>query len=882
MCSEFYRERTRPRAARVFTINTERLMTRSLAHNRRAASWAHIGLALIAALPALLGAQQTIDRWLVLGPSPVVAPFGARSDSALLDATRPNFSTAWPAAGNSWSSPRGPALSWAPATGTVGAGEGLFAAAYVSVDRWTRIAYTLTGGDESSRRLWIDGRRAVGGTANLATGKHFVLVQRIGAAASAAQPLTLTMTPAVQGGALSVSLDPRHAPTFRELHNVVAVADVRLDDDARYVAVVSRWQDAEADRAASAMEIREVSNGHLLGEVRSGSPRDPVWSKQGRRLAFLVDGDRADAGGVDIMAWDPATGVTKRLLRAEPARSLVGWSADGEWLYYIGTAAPVQPDMPKPGEARRLTEVWQRMDDSPLKPHLFAVNVRQGTRFTVVGDSSFGVSGATLSPDGRLIAYARNAYSNVERPWLHAEVWTVDVATLVATRVLDLTKESFSAPAAIAWSPDSRAIAFCASTKELLRTESPTFSVYESALFATRLDRPALVHLSDAFVPNVGGGLGCSRLHWNAKDGRIYVPVDAGARTVPARTRRAVTSALESTTLEVMAVPGDVVTGADVAAGTMVMAIENPSSPASVQRMDLATGTTSALAQPNANALDGLDMPAAKNWSFKNTRGEDIESWYWLPPGFDSTRTYPMIVHYYGGTLPMKKNFEERLIWFAANGYVVLFMNPAGTPGYGQKFADYHINDWGFPAATDIIEGTERFTATHRYVDAQRVGNFGHSYGGFMTMHVLTRTKIFRTGIAIAGISNIANYWGAGASGYSYTDGTCPGCYPWNRKDVYVDRSPLFQADKITAPMLLIHGTDDSNVVPTESEQLFTALRMLGREVELVRVKGENHGINSRPSVEYLRDAMLLEWFDKQLKGQPEAWAARWAPAPKR
>jgi dipeptidyl aminopeptidase/acylaminoacyl peptidase len=144
-------------------------------------------------------------------------------------------------------------------------------------------------------------------------------------------------------------------------------------------------------------------------------------------------------------------------------------------------------------------------------------------------------------------------------------------------------------------------------------------------------------------------------------------------------------------------------------------------------------------------------------------------------------------------------------------------------------------------------------------------------------MHLLTRTKIFRTGISIAGISNIADYWGAGNSGYSYTDGTCPGCYPWNRKDIYVDRSPLFSADKITAPLLLIHGTGDNNVVPTESEQMFTALRMLGREVELIRVDGENHGINSRPSVEEGRDGAMLDWFDKYLRDRPEAWQARWS-----
>ena len=831
----------------------------------------------LAVSPAAAHAQLTIDRWLVLGPVHAAVPFGSASDSALLDASRPSLRGTWPAEGSTWAWPGAGSLRWTPGTGSAGDGEAVYAAAYVTSDRWQRVALTVAGGDEGTRRLWIDGRRVAGKNADLAQGKHFVLVERIARAPGAGAPLALAMLMSVPGGTLTASLDPRHTPTFRELHDVVAVSDVRLDDAATKVAVVTRWQDAEADRSSSAMEIREVTSGRLLADVRQGNARGPEWSHQGNRLAYLVNGDRPDSAGTDLMIWDASSGATTRLLRGEPARDIVGWSPDGDWVYITGTGRAVAPNVPKPGEARRLTEVWQRFEAPAEKVHLFAVNVRQGTRFTVVGDSSFGVGGAALSPDGKTIVYSRDAYTHDARPWLHAELWTVDVASLAARKLLDLTKEAFSAPGAFAWSPDSRAISFCASAKELQQAETPTFSVYENALFATRLDRPALVHLSAGFVPNVGGGLGCTRIRWNARDGKIYVPVDAGARTVPARTRRAVTSALEQTTLEAITVPGEVATGADIAAGTMVAALETPVTPAALYRIDLASGTSSVLSEPNATALDGLDMPTWRPWSFKNSRGEEIESWYWLPPGFDSTRTYPMIVHYYGGTLPMKKNFEERLLWFAANGYLVLFMNPAGTPGYGQKFADYHINDWGFPAATDIIEGTQQFTSTHKYADAARVGNFGHSYGGFMTMHLHTRTKIFRTGIALAGISNIADYWGAGASGYSYTEGTCPGCYPWNRKDVYVDRSPLFQADKITAPMLLIHGTDDTNVVPTESEQMFTALRMLGREAELVRVKGENHGINSRPSVEQLRDAIMLDWFEKQLRGRPEAWSARWS-----
>jgi len=839
-----------------------------------AAAFATLGTARSAA------AQTSIDRWLVLGPATAPLPFGApSSDSARLEAFRLPADKGWPSEGGTVTVPGGAPLRWQPGNGAATNGSVVFAAAYVTADRWTRATLQVTGGDAASRRVWLDGTRVGTAPVDLSQGKHFLLVARVGSGSDAGAPLVATLTPTPAGGALTTSLDPTHTASFRTLRDMVAFTDVALNPAGTRAAYTTRHQDAVLDRNVEAMEVREVATGRLLAQM-SGDLSSPVWSRDGERLAYLAPGEHRDppgGGGRDLMMWEAKTGAVTRVIAYEPAARLIGWSPDGEWIYYTGTVRAVSPDVFKPGEARRLTEVWQRSERSGDKVHLFAVNVRQGTRYTVVGDSSFGVAGAALSPDGQRVVFSRSAYDNSIRPWLHAEVWVADVATRASKKLLSLDREAFSAPSTFAWSPDSKALAFCASAKEVLEGEDSTFSVYENNLYAVNVDRPSLVNLSDGFVPNVGGGLGCSQITWNSADGKIYVPVDAGAKTLPARTKRAVTSAVERTTLEVMRIPNEVMSALDVAGTSLVAATEGPTTPPSLYRIDLATSASTAIAQPNAGALTAVDMPAWKTWNFKNSRGEEVEAWYWTPPGFDSTKTYPMVVHYYGGTLPMKKNFENRLLWFASNGYVVLYMNPAGTPGYGQKFANYHINDWGFPAATDIIEGTEQFTKTHRFVDSARVGNFGHSYGGFMTMHLHTRTKIFHTGIALAGISNIADYWGAGNSGYSYTEGTCPGCYPWNRKDVYIDRSPLFQADRITAPLLLIHGTDDTNVVPTESEQMFTALRMLGREAELVRVKGENHGINSKPSVEQLRDAIMLDWFDKYLKGRPDAWAARWS-----
>ncbi|MBC7894725.1 MAG: S9 family peptidase [Cytophagaceae bacterium] len=818
------------------------------------------------AFPASVHAQATVTRWLTLGPVPAPTPFAAAmGDSARLDASSLKTDGAWPASGDKvpWSDGR--TLTWQEGGAGGGASDVVYSAAYLESDRWTRASLT-TDGTGPAYRVWLDGVRVKGGQVTLARGKHFLLVQRLGGSTS---PLAATVKPTTSGAVVVPTLDPGRPATWRDLHVQTQVGDITLDPAATRVAMLVRRQDMELDRTLQWLEVRDAGTGRLLTEVRGGS--SPSWSRDGSRLAYVTQD-----GGAELWTWNVGDGTTQRVLKGEPLSSVVDWSPDGEWIYYTGRVSIGGEPAAKPGEARRLTEVWQRNPGVNEKTHLFAASTSRRLKVTLVGDSAVGVSGVALSPDGKTFAFTRTVPTHLVRPWMIAELWTMDAATLKGQKVMDLTKQSFTAPGSLAWAPDGKAVAFCASAKETLKDDDPSFSVYETELYATNIERPRLVHLSNGYVPSVGGGLGCSKLIWNAKDGRIYVPVEAGASALIARTQKPVSSAVESTSLETITLPNPVMAAFDLKGTTLVLSDEGPTTPAAVHRVDLATGKASDLVAPNARLLDGIVSPTWKPWSFRNSRGEDIEAWYWLPTGFDATKKYPTIVHYYGGTLAMKKNYETRLNYFASQGYVVLFMNPAGAPGYGQKFSNYHVNDWGYPAATDIIEGTEQFSKTHAFVDADRIGNFGHSYGGFMTMHLHTRTKIFRTGISLAGISNIADYWGAGGSGFSYTDGTCPGCYPWNRKDLYVDRSPLFQADKITAPMLLIHGTLDDNVVPTESEQMFTALRMLGRETELIRVTGENHGIGSKPSVAEMRDGMLLDWFDKYLKGQPAAWSARW------
>jgi dipeptidyl aminopeptidase/acylaminoacyl peptidase len=146
-----------------------------------------------------------------------------------------------------------------------------------------------------------------------------------------------------------------------------------------------------------------------------------------------------------------------------------------------------------------------------------------------------------------------------------------------------------------------------------------------------------------------------------------------------------------------------------------------------------------------------------------------------------------------------------------------------------------------------------------------------------MTMYLQTKTDMFKAAVSHAGISSIASYWGEGYWGYSYSSAASSGSYPWNNPELYWDHSPLFHADKIKTPLLLLQGSVDTNVPIGESIQMFTALKVLGKEVDYVRIEGENHSIrNFSRKMEWQRT--ILAFFAKHLKGDDRWWLDMYKP----
>ncbi len=295
--------------------------------------------------------------------------------------------------------------------------------------------------------------------------------------------------------------------------------------------------------------------------------------------------------------------------------------------------------------------------------------------------------------------------------------------------------------------------------------------------------------------------------------------------------------------------------------------------PAQVYTLDLTDDKAILWDNPCQKQFRDVEFGEMKDWDYNYKKGTLIDGRYYLPANFDSSKKYPLIVYYYGGTTPVSRTFGGRWPFnlYTANGYVVYVLQPSGAIGYGQEFSARHQNNWCKITADEIIASVKAFAKAHPFIDASRIGCMGASYGGFTTEYLTTQTDLFACAISHAGISSISSYWGEGYWGYGYSINASAHSYPWNRKDIYVDQSPLFNADKVQVPILLIHGTADVNVPTGESIQFYTALKLLGKDAELVLVKDADHAV-----VDYqqriLWNNTILSYFAKYLKGKPAWW----------
>lgn len=454
----------------------------------------------------------------------------------------------------------------------------------------------------------------------------------------------------------------------------------------------------------------------------------------------------------------------------------------------------------------------------------------------------------------------------VKRPTTLSAITLIDLESLKAdTIVLD---DGFISQAIL--SPDASKILVMGTPEAFSRIgcvlpDSVTPSMTQQELFIVDAQTKKVTPMSRGFNPNP------QDMAWSKHDGKIYIRAEK-------RDMYAIYS-LDPATGKYAEIdlPENIVKGFSLCEATPGMAVwaQSDSNPDRLYYLDGKKKETRLLDDPSASRLADVRLAKCADYDFVNSVGDTIYGRYYLPDDFDPAKKYPLIVNYYGGCSPTQRAFETRYPWhvYAQRGYVVYVLNPSGATGFGQEFSSRHVSTAGQGVARDIIEGTKKFISDHGYVDADKVGCIGASYGGFMTMYLQTVTDIFAAAISHAGISDHTSYWGEGYWGYSYSEVSMGSDLPWTATDLYVKQSPLYRADKVKTPLLFLHGDGDTNVPPGESIQMFTALKLLGVPTALVEISGQNHHITDFTKRAKWQDT-IFAWFARYLQDDPTWWDA--------
>jgi dipeptidyl aminopeptidase/acylaminoacyl peptidase len=471
-----------------------------------------------------------------------------------------------------------------------------------------------------------------------------------------------------------------------------------------------------------------------------------------------------------------------------------------------------------------------------------------------------------ISQKGDRILVYKTRKRMEQRPTTVSSLYVIDRFSYMVDTLFE--DEGFFSDAA--FSPDAKQLVITASPEAFggIGNVVPAGripSMYDYQLYVMDVKSRQIRPMTRDFNPSV------ENVQWSKADGMIYFTAD-DKDCVCLFQLNPISGAIRK-----VMVPEDVVGRFDCAAQAEKILCYGQSASNSdrLYLIDTKKMKTSLIEDLSKETLKNIQLGDCKPWNYLNDRGDTICCRFYLPPHFDSAKQYPMIVNYYGGCSPTSRNFESRYPHhaYAAKGYVVLVVNPSGAAGFGQEFSSRHVNTAGEGVAQDIIGATTSFINEHHFVNSKRIGCIGASYGGFMTQYLQTQTDIFAAAISHAGISDHTSYWGEGYWGYSYSEVSMANSYPWTDKHLYVDQSPLFNADKINTPILFLHGTDDTNVPVGESIQMYTALKLLGKPTAMVLVDGQDHHITDYNKRIKWQNT-IFAWFARYLKDDPSWWNA--------
>ena len=715
-------------------------------------------------------------------------------------------------------------------------------------------------------RLFVDGEQvAVNGNKAetiLTPSQHTVVIKYLTRknASSDKKSIKLTVT-AANGAPLSVG--DAAAKRAYNIYDVICAPNypsVSISPNGKFIVVRKTW----VDRKGNNHSISELRNSQT-NRVMATFEESVKWMPASNKLYFTqkasdssIAGEEKQDGTLQLITINPLT-MEREVLASHLPEGWFQFTPDEKTLIYTLYTEGRKKD----AQVYDVKEPDDRQPGWRSRSYLAKFDLASG----VLQPLTFGYHNVYLndiSADSRYLLIGKSEERLTKRPTTLNSYCRLNLNDMSVETLIEKGEFLNSAQ----FSPDGKSILVSASPEAFNGIgknveEGQTPSMIDTQLYLMTLADKKVRPLTRDFNPNV------QSVNWSKADGNIYFTAEDKDCVHLFQLNP------KSGKFTLLKTPEEYIKSFSIASSAAEMAFsgQSASNADRLYKMNTKALKSQLVDDLSARELKDVELGECKAWNFVNSRGDTLCCRYYLPPHFDAAKKYPMIVNYYGGCSPTSRMFQSRYPHhvYAAMGYVVLVVNPSGATGFGQKFSARHVDTAGEGVAEDIISSTQAFCDEHAFVNRKKIGCIGASYGGFMTQYLQTKTDLFAAAISHAGISDHTSYWGEGYWGYSYSEVSMANEYPWTNKHLFVDQSPLYNADKIHTPLLFVHGTADNNVPVGESIQLYTALKLLGRPTAMVLVDGQDHHIIDYEKRQKWQNT-IFAWFAKWLQDDGSWW----------
>lgn len=656
--------------------------------------------------------------------------------------------------------------------------------------------------------------------------------------------------------------------TAEDLYKFELISDVQISPDGENIIFVKQWVDSKNEKKYSNLWLVPTLKG-TAKRFTSGKHVDrlPRWSPDGDKIAFLSNRDDEKQFQIYIISTKGGEAIQLTNLKGEFGS--LSWSPDGRYLLCQfrkkdQEALEREKDERKKKLGvvdRQVERVFYKLDGYGFLPkerwHIWKIDAHNGKALQLTDGDLYDEINPAFSPDGKFIVFASNRSPD---PDLDPDA--VDLFTIPSEGGEFHKLKTPPGPKQYpVFSPDGSWIAYIGKEgrSDWWKNHALWIAPIDNAQPAINLTGKYDIHLGQATINDMNaGGASISPPIWSSDGKSIYFQVsrhgDTHLYSVDVSGENLAKLTQEKGVAGIFSL--------DQAQKYLAYFWGTMTDPGQINVLDLTTGQQRQRTKLNQRLLKSIDLGEIEEHWIDSRDGTKIHGWIIKPPGFASRQRYPSILEIHGGPLTQYGNyFMHEFYYLAAQGYIVHFSNPRGGRGYGEAHAGAIWGDWGNKDFNDLMDWTD-FIASLSYIDPDRMGVTGGSYGGYMTLWIIGHTQRFKAAVAQRVVSNFVSMWGSSDFNWIFQQ-VVNNQPPWEDIEGLWAHSPMKYIGNAKTPTMLIHSEQDHRCPIEQGEQAFVALKYLGVPTELIRFPDEPHGLSrtGRTDRRIRRLNHILRWF---------------------